>query len=124
MWSSTALSLKRASSGRLNDLADYFAGSLIARACRSHVDCIAANTPHLIFDEVQRDSFKNPERQRGSTITAKDYFYSPQKSMSREKASLKDRPSQNEQPWSMIRPTVCSAPSLRPSSVPLGTQRR
>jgi aspartate racemase len=43
--------------GRLADLADYLATGveLLARA-GAHFGCIAANTPHLVFDEVQRRS--------------------------------------------------------------------
>jgi aspartate racemase len=43
--------------GRLNDLADYLADGvqLLARA-GADFGCIAANTPHLVFDEVQRRS--------------------------------------------------------------------
>jgi len=44
-------------SGRLSDLADYLSSGieLLARA-GAHIGCIAANTPHLVFDEVQRRS--------------------------------------------------------------------
>ena len=43
--------------GRLADLADYLARGveLLARA-GAEFGCIAANTPHLVFDEVQRRS--------------------------------------------------------------------
>jgi aspartate racemase len=43
--------------GRLDDLADYLASGVEALA-RAGADfgCIAANTPHLVFDEVQRRS--------------------------------------------------------------------
>jgi aspartate racemase len=43
--------------GRLDDLADYVASGVEALA-RAGADfgCIAANTPHLVFDEVQRRS--------------------------------------------------------------------
>lgn len=43
--------------GRLDDLADYLAGAveMLARA-GAHFGFIAANTPHLVFDEVQRRS--------------------------------------------------------------------
>jgi aspartate racemase len=43
--------------GRLNDLADYLAASL-ERLVRAGADFafIAANSPHLVFDEVQRRS--------------------------------------------------------------------
>jgi len=43
--------------GELNDLADYLAGG-VGALVRAGADfaCIAANTPHLVFDEVQRRS--------------------------------------------------------------------
>ena len=43
--------------GRLDDLADYLAAGLEALV-RAGADfaCIAANTPHLVFDELQRRS--------------------------------------------------------------------
>jgi aspartate racemase len=43
--------------GRLDDLADYLAVG-VAALVRAGADfaCIAANTPHLVFDEVQRRS--------------------------------------------------------------------
>jgi aspartate racemase len=43
--------------GRLDDLADYFSGAA-EQLVRAGADfaCIAANTPHLVFDEVQRRS--------------------------------------------------------------------
>jgi aspartate racemase len=43
--------------GRLNDLADYLAAALeqLARASADFA-FIAANTPHLVFDEIQRRS--------------------------------------------------------------------
>src|SRR5215467_412597 len=43
--------------GRLDDLADYLVGGVEALV-RASADfaCMAANTPHLVFDEVQRHS--------------------------------------------------------------------
>jgi len=43
--------------GRLGDLADYLADG-VARLVRAGADfgCIAANTPHIVFDELQRRS--------------------------------------------------------------------
>jgi aspartate racemase len=43
--------------GRLDDLADYIAAGLelLARA-GAHFGFIAANTPHIVFDQVQRRS--------------------------------------------------------------------
>lgn len=43
--------------GRLDDLADYLSGGLEALvSAGADFGCIAANTPHLVFDEVQRRS--------------------------------------------------------------------
>jgi aspartate racemase len=44
--------------GKLNDLADYLVDGVesLARA-GANFACMAANTPHLVFDEVQRRSF-------------------------------------------------------------------
>lgn len=43
--------------GKLNDLADYLS-SAVEQLCHAGADfaCFAANTPHLVFDEVQRRS--------------------------------------------------------------------
>lgn len=43
--------------GRLDDLADYLSAGLEALvSAGAEFGCIAANTPHLVFDEVQRRS--------------------------------------------------------------------
>jgi aspartate racemase len=43
--------------GQLSELADYLAwGTAVLTRAGAQVACIAANTPHLVFDEVQRRS--------------------------------------------------------------------
>ncbi len=68
--------------GRLDDLADYLGAGVDLLVCAgADFGFIAANTPHLVFDKVQRESAVPPQlgrhRRFEETASQKDSTLSP-----------------------------------------------